>query len=99
LISFQRQLVGYLDTVEVDLQTLKPVQPVTLFLFSDKIMVVKRPSYELDGLDMCGLVQRRQDFYIRKEAVFKKLKFLGWISLNDMDIHDKEGKAIENLCI
>lgn len=51
-------------------------------------MIVKRPSYEADGLDLCGLTQTRHDFYIRKEAVAGKMKFLGWISLSDIDIHD-----------
>jgi hypothetical protein len=81
---------------------MKPIQPVTLFLFSDKIMVVKRPSYETDGLDLCGLDQRmyegseRKDFSIRKEAVTGKMKFIGWASLNDIDIHDfpSSGKNI-----
>ncbi|KAI7892911.1 Dbl homology domain-containing protein [Mucor mucedo] len=94
LISFQRRFLCYLDVTEIDQQTMKPVQPVTLFLFSDKIMVVKRPSYESDGLDLCGLDQRmyegseRKDFCIRKEAVTGKMKFIGWASLNDIDIHD-----------
>lgn len=95
MISFQRRLVGYLDTIELDPVTLKPLQPVTLFLFSDKIMVVKRPSYEVDGLDLCGLDQRmyegseRKDFCIRKEAITGKMKFIGWASVNDIDIYDE----------
>ncbi|EPB87488.1 hypothetical protein HMPREF1544_05682 [Mucor circinelloides 1006PhL] len=94
LLSFQRRLVGYLDTIELDPVTLKPIQPVTLFLFSDKIMVVKRPSYEVDGLDLCGLDQRmyegseRKDFCIRKEAITGKMKFIGWASVNDIDVYD-----------
>ncbi|CAO3654692.1 unnamed protein product [Mucor fragilis] len=94
LLSFQRRLVGYLDTIELDPVTLKPMQPVTLFLFSDKIMVVKRPSYEVDGLDLCGLDQRmyegseRKDFCIRKEAITGKMKFIGWASVNDIDVCD-----------
>lgn len=94
MISFQRRLVGYLDTIELDPATLKPLQPVTLFLFSDKIMVVKRPSSEVDGLDLCGLDQRmyegseRKDFCIRKEAITGKMKFIGWASVNDIDIYD-----------
>lgn len=81
--------------MEIDSQTSKPVQPVTLFLFSDKIMVVKRPSYEVDGLDLCGLYpRRRQDFNIRKEAVVGKMKFLGWINLTDIDIYDNKGKLL-----
>ncbi|GAN09109.1 hypothetical protein MAM1_0244d08631 [Mucor ambiguus] len=92
LLSFQRRLVGYLDTIELDPVTMKPMQPVTLFLFSDKIMVVKRPSYEVDGLDLCGLDQRmyegseRKDFCIRKEAITGKMKFIGWSSINDIDV-------------
>lgn len=94
MLSFQRRLVGYLDTIELDPVTLKPMQPVTLFLFSDKIMVVKRPSYEVDGLDLCGLDQRmyegseRKDFCIRKEAITGKMKFIGWASVNDIDVYD-----------
>ncbi|CEP12495.1 hypothetical protein [Parasitella parasitica] len=94
LISFQRRLVGYLDTIELDPATLKPIQPVTLFLFSDKIMVVKRPSYEADGLDLCGLDQRiyegseRSDFCLLKEAITGKMKFIGWASVNEIDVYD-----------
>ena len=94
MLSFQRRLVWYLDTIELDPVTLKPIQPVTLFLFSDKIMVVKRPSYEVDGLDLCGLDQRmyegseRKDFCIRKEAITGKMKFIGWASVNDIDVYD-----------
>ncbi|KAG2196678.1 hypothetical protein INT46_002638, partial [Mucor plumbeus] len=104
LISFQRRLVGYLDTIELDPVTLKPLQPVTLFLFSDKIMVVKRPSYEVDGLDLCGLDQRmyegseRKDFCIRKEAITGKMKFIGWASVNDIDIYDESPDNFTLLC-
>lgn len=98
MISFQRRFLCYLDTAEIDPQTMKPIQPVTLFLFSDKIMVVKRPSYEVDGLELCGLDQRmyegseRKDFCIRREAIQGKMKFIGWASLNDIDIHEGPGK-------
>ncbi|KAL7315788.1 hypothetical protein PS15m_004963 [Mucor circinelloides] len=104
LLSFQRRLVGYLDTIELDPVTLKPMQPVTLFLFSDKIMVVKRPSYEVDGLDLCGLDQRmyegseRKDFCIRKEAITGKMKFIGWASVNDIDVYDGSSDNFTLLC-
>lgn len=94
MISFQRRFLCYLDVAEIDSHTMKPIQPVTLFLFSDKVMIVKRPSYEADGLDLCGLDQRmyegseRKDFYIRKEAIVGKLKFIGWTSLSEIDIYD-----------
>ncbi|KAI9486944.1 MAG: hypothetical protein EXX96DRAFT_60447 [Benjaminiella poitrasii] len=94
LISFQRRFISYLDMAEIDPVTLKPIQPVTLFLFSDKLMVVRRPSYEMDGLDLCGLEQRmyegseRTDFIIRKRANSGKMKFIGWTSINDVAIHE-----------
>ncbi|KAI8644219.1 hypothetical protein BD408DRAFT_430639 [Parasitella parasitica] len=104
LISFQRRLVGYLDTIELDPTTFRPMQPVTLFLFSDKIMVVKRPSYEADGLDLCGLGQRmyenseRNNFCIRKEVIAGKMKFIGWASVNDIDIYDASPDNFALVC-
>ena len=97
MISFQRRFLCYLDTVEIDPSTSKAIQPVTLFLFSDKIMVVKRPNYEADGLELCGLDQRmyegseRKDFIIRRESFIGKMKFIGWASLNDIDIFQGPG--------
>ena len=85
----------YLDVAQLDIQTMKHLYPVTLFLFSDKIMVVRRPSYDTDGLDLCGLDQRlyegseKLDFCISRDTFSSgKLKFLGWISLADISLHE-----------
>ncbi|KAI8878171.1 Dbl homology domain-containing protein, partial [Backusella circina FSU 941] len=100
LISFQRRFVSYIDATEIDVQTSKPIQYVTLFLFSDKVMLVRRPASDVDGLDLCGLDQRmdnngsdhRTEFFIPKEANTGKLKFIGWANLTDLDVFTGTGK-------
>ncbi|KAL4210523.1 hypothetical protein AB4K20DRAFT_1901003 [Rhizopus microsporus] len=95
LINSHRRFLCYLDVAQLDIQTMKHLYPVTLFLFSDKIMVVRRPSYDTDGLDLCGLDQRlyegseKLDFCISRDTFSSgKLKFLGWISLADISLHE-----------
>ncbi|KAI8138256.1 hypothetical protein BJV82DRAFT_673801 [Fennellomyces sp. T-0311] len=97
LLSQQRSLICHVDAAEIDPHTLKPAHPVTLFLFTDKLMVVRRPSYAADGLELCGLDHERDksgkvSLLARKAESSKryerKLKFRGWMSLNDIDIHD-----------
>ncbi|KAI8067449.1 hypothetical protein BC940DRAFT_300772, partial [Gongronella butleri] len=94
LISQQRSLIATLDVVEYDVNTLKPVAPITLFLFSDKIMAVRRPSFDADALDLCGLYRDAQGAITpattRKSdmprRIDKKLKFRGWLSLGNADV-------------
>ncbi|KAI9315288.1 hypothetical protein BX666DRAFT_2028858 [Dichotomocladium elegans] len=97
LISQQRSLICHLDAVEHDLSTGKPTCPVTLFLFTDKLLVARRPSYAADGLELCGLDQEKDksgmlSLLVRKADLTKrydrKLKFRGWMGLNDLEIHD-----------
>lgn len=79
------------------MHTLKPLNPVSIFLFTDKIMVVRRPSYDVDGLELCGLDQEKDDLgmvslLIRKGELNKrsdrKLKFRGWLGLTDAEIYE-----------
>ncbi|KAI7884422.1 hypothetical protein K492DRAFT_204753 [Lichtheimia hyalospora FSU 10163] len=97
LISQQRSLICHLDAVEHDLNTGKPAHPVTLFLFTDKLMVARRPSYAVDGLESCGLDHERDksgmlSLLARKADLTKrydrKLKFRGWMGLSDIEVHD-----------
>lgn len=94
LISQQRRLICHIDAAEHDAHNHKPVCPVTLFLFTDKIMVVKRPLYESNGLDLCGIdLQRGTTTYVAQnddqhtKRLDRKLKFHGWIGLNDAEIY------------
>lgn len=91
--------MSYIDATEIDVQTSKPIQSVTLFLFSDKVMLVRRPASDVDGLDLCGLDQRmdshgsdhRTEFFIPKDANTGKLKFIGWANLTDLDVFTGAG--------
>ncbi|ORX47948.1 Dbl homology domain-containing protein [Hesseltinella vesiculosa] len=99
LISQQRCLIDALDVVEYDLCTLKPISPVTLFLFSDKVMVVRRPTFDSEGLDLCGLyrdvhtgsittlLRKGDPSQQRRLGESKKLKFRGWLPLGYADLY------------
>ncbi|KAJ2955213.1 hypothetical protein NQZ79_g8757 [Umbelopsis isabellina] len=94
LISQSRTLVSHLDAVELDSSTLKPLRPITIFLFTDKLMVVRRPAYNLRGLDLCGIQNDSPGFesmLLKKleKNVMKpdrQLKFKDWINLEDVDL-------------
>lgn len=95
MISQQRCLICHLDAVEIDTETLKPTHPVTFFLFTDKLMVVRRPSYTADGLELCGLDNERDkktgmlSLLVRKgdnKRYDRKLKFRGWLNVSDIEI-------------
>lgn len=60
-------------------------------------MVVRRPSYDADGLELCGLDQEKDhlgmvSLLIRKgesnKRLDRKLKFRGWLGLSDAEIYE-----------
>jgi hypothetical protein len=94
LISQSRTLVSHLDAVELDLSTLKPLRPITIFLLTDKLMIVRRPTYTVRGLELCGIQNENPGF---ESALLKKLeksalklerqlKFKDWVNLEDMEL-------------
>ncbi|KAI8581149.1 hypothetical protein K450DRAFT_26497 [Umbelopsis ramanniana AG] len=94
LISQSRTLVSHLDAVELDPATLRPQRPVTIFLLTDKLMIVRRPAYAVRGLDLCGLGNESPAFEsvllkkLEKNTLKseKQLKFKDWINLGDVEI-------------
>ncbi|KAI8048589.1 uncharacterized protein B0P05DRAFT_339269 [Gilbertella persicaria] len=103
LMSSQRRMVCYLDVAEIDPLTLKPLQPVTIFLFSDRLIVVKRPSYDMDGLDLCGLDQRvtndQKEFCIGNSVHTERLKFIGWIHVTELDLYHDPTDVLNTLTL
>ncbi|CAO3627692.1 unnamed protein product [Cunninghamella blakesleeana] len=108
IISQQRSLICHIDATEYELHTLKPLNPVSIFLFTDKIMVVRRPSYDVDGLELCGLDQEKDDLgmvslLIRKGGANKrpdrKLKFRGWLGLSDAEIYEGVPELISSFIL
>ncbi|KAJ2963914.1 hypothetical protein NQZ79_g1170 [Umbelopsis isabellina] len=109
LINQNRSLLRHIDATELDIVSRKPLRPVTIFLFTDKIMVVRRPSYNVNGFELCGLVNgpevimrtrssstsglesflnKRSDKSKRSSMQEKRLKFKGWIGLEDTELLD-----------
>ncbi|KAM3579420.1 hypothetical protein VKS41_008278 [Umbelopsis sp. WA50703] len=109
LINQNRSLMRHIDATELDIVSRKPLRPVTIFLFTDKIMVVRRPSYNVNGFELCGLVNgpevimrtrssstsgiesflnKRSDKSKRTSMQEKRLKFKGWIGLEDTELLD-----------
>ncbi|KAI8339810.1 Dbl homology domain-containing protein [Blakeslea trispora] len=103
LMSYQRRLLYYLDVAEIDSLSLKPIRPMTIFLFSDKLMIAKRPSYDMDGLELCGLEQRlngnQKEFCLSSQLGYGKLKFVGWAHLSELSIHCDPSDVLHNLTL
>ncbi|KAL1925780.1 uncharacterized protein VTP21DRAFT_663 [Calcarisporiella thermophila] len=68
LINQRRSLVRHLDATEVDITSAKPIRPVTLFLFTDRLMIVRRIPNVTNGLDACG-IENHQNGYNSKGAI------------------------------
>jgi hypothetical protein len=94
LISQSRTLVSHLDAVELDPSTLRPLRPVTIFLLTDKLMIVRRPTYAVRGLELCGIQNETPGF---ESVLLKKLdkttlkldrqlKFKDWVNLEDVEL-------------
>ncbi|KAI8334533.1 hypothetical protein EDC96DRAFT_525441 [Choanephora cucurbitarum] len=103
LMSYQRRLLYYLDIAEIDSISLKPIRPMTIFLFSDKLMIAKRPSYDMDGLELCGLGQRmsgkQKEFYLSSHYDCGKLKFVGWAHLSELNIYHDPSDVLHTLTL
>lgn len=62
LVSQNRSIVSYLDAYETNLLTGERGKPITLILFSDKVMIVRRPK----GVSGETLFQLKEDVDERK---------------------------------
>ncbi|GAB5589182.1 hypothetical protein Unana1_04082 [Umbelopsis nana] len=120
LINQNRSLIRHIDATELDIISRKPLRPVTIFLFTDKVMVVRRPSYNVNGFELCGLVNgpefimrtrssstsglesflnKRGDKARRASIQEKRLKFKGWISLEDAELLDGSGDILPSFML
>lgn len=120
MINQNRHLIRHIDATELDIISRKPLRPVTIFLFTDKIMVVRRPAYNVNGFELCGLVNgpevimrtrssstsglesflpKRSDKSKRNSAQEKRLKFKGWIGLEDVELLDGSGDLLPSFML
>ncbi|KAL9554935.1 hypothetical protein MBANPS3_002592 [Mucor bainieri] len=91
-----RQLLGYFDATELSLQSGKSNRPVTLLVFTDKIMVVKRKNYSLQGKDYLEKIEDKvKDTHASSMLQKAKeaynglpLEFKGWADIRSVELFD-----------
>ncbi|KAI7888570.1 uncharacterized protein EV154DRAFT_307578 [Mucor mucedo] len=89
-----RKLLGYFDASELSLLTGKTSRPVTLLVFTDKIMVVKRKNFNLQSKEYLEnieekvkvgstntILQKAKDVYTGLPLEFK-----GWVDIRSVEI-------------
>ncbi|KAI7902738.1 uncharacterized protein BX663DRAFT_510319 [Cokeromyces recurvatus] len=91
-----RQLLGYFDVTELSLLSGKPSRPVTILVFTDKLMVVKRKNYNIQGKDYLENIEE-QIKNTATSTMLQKAKeayhglpfeFKGWVDIRAVEIFD-----------
>ncbi|KAI8988166.1 hypothetical protein BDF20DRAFT_833040 [Mycotypha africana] len=88
-----RQLLGYYDATELSLLSGKSTRPVTILIFSDKIMVVKRKNYNLQGKDYLDKIEEKvkntasSSMLQKAKEVYNGLpfEFKGWADIRAIE--------------
>ncbi|KAI7861417.1 Dbl homology domain-containing protein [Spinellus fusiger] len=95
LISQHRELIDYMDFVEINRETSKPIRAVTLFLFNDKLLIASRPS-NAKGADLCNIIEKENTSILSKVGMLKpldrssrrdaSLKFKAWADIEQIEL-------------
>jgi hypothetical protein len=96
LVNQSRRLIHHVDATELDIVTRKPLRPVTILVFTDKVLVASRPSYFVSGSDLCGIdnditspngstsfLAKKAEKTLRKD---RSLKFKGWSDIDQVEL-------------
>lgn len=89
-----RKLLGYFDASELSLLTGKTSRPVTLLVFTDKIMVVKRKNYNLQSKEYLENIEEKVKIGSTNTILQKAkdvytglpLEFKGWVDIRSVEI-------------
>ncbi|KAI9322141.1 Dbl homology domain-containing protein [Dichotomocladium elegans] len=85
MLSQHRTPIAFMDASELHRETSKPKRPVTIVLFSDKILVAERPNYHSHGIDLLDPVDTSLDgFFSRNLSKDPNLKFRGWADIEQV---------------
>ncbi|GAA5795701.1 hypothetical protein HPULCUR_001063 [Helicostylum pulchrum] len=93
LINQKRSLVAHLDATEIHRVTNKPTRAVSLFLFTDKILVASRSSIDAKEIDLEELLDNTTTTTSSTStSLFNKnekaLKFKGWADIESIELFD-----------
>lgn len=89
-----RELLGYYDATELSLLTGKPSRPVTLLVFTDKIMVVKRKNANIKGKDYLDKIEEKVKSTMSSSMLQKAkeayngfpFEFKGWADIRAVEL-------------
>ncbi|KAI9258531.1 hypothetical protein BY458DRAFT_279964 [Sporodiniella umbellata] len=90
LINQNRSFVAHLDAMEIHGVTNKPTRAVTLFLFTDKILVASRSSLDSKEVDIEELLDTNTPILYSKLTSKKEsaLRFRGWADIETIELFD-----------
>ncbi|CAO3676840.1 unnamed protein product [Rhizopus stolonifer] len=90
LINQNRSFIAHLDALEIHSATNKPTRAVTLFLFTDKILIASRSSLDSKELDIKELLNTSTPTFFSKLASKKEstLRFKGWADIESIELFD-----------
>ncbi|KAG1049842.1 hypothetical protein G6F43_007856 [Rhizopus delemar] len=77
----KRQLLGHFDATELLISSGKVTRPVTILVFSDKIVVVKRKSYSIQGSLYCENIEEKA-----KKNSDQPFEFKGWADIGCVEL-------------
>lgn len=92
-------MVAHLDAIEIHCVTNRPTRAVSLFLFTDKILVASRPSIDAKEIDLNELLDHTSPvtpnsnsasilFSNKKIEKSHGLKFKGWADIESIDLFE-----------
>ncbi|KAI8327950.1 hypothetical protein BD560DRAFT_494439 [Blakeslea trispora] len=103
LINQKRSFVMHLDAVEIHRVTNKPTRAVTIFLFTDKILIASRSSLDAKGIDIQQILEHNSPISPTVTASSSllfpgnskdhrldknQLKFKGWADIESIELFE-----------
>ncbi|CAO3616119.1 unnamed protein product [Mucor fragilis] len=101
LINQKRSLIAHIDAIEIHRVTNKPTRAVSIFLFTDKILVASRSSIDSKDIDLHQLLDNANTVCptnsssasllrssIHHKVEKPQLKFKGWADVESIEMFD-----------
>ncbi|KAI8081898.1 uncharacterized protein B0P05DRAFT_538523 [Gilbertella persicaria] len=97
LINQKRSFIAHLDAIEIHRVTNKPTRAVTIFLFTDKILVASRSSIDAKGIDIQQILEYSNP--MSPTSLFSgnnkdnradkhQLRFKGWADIESIEMFE-----------
>lgn len=110
MINQKRSLIAHIDAIEIHRVTNKPTRAVSIFLFTDKILVASRSSVDSKEIDLHQLLDNANPVCptntssasILRSSIHHKvekpqLKFKGWADVESIEMFEGVAGAYINI--